>query len=333
MKLTPISESTIPFKEAATTYERLLYQIKKVIVGQDELIEKVMLSILIGGHCLLESPPGLAKTLLLKTISSTIGGAEFKRVQFTPDLLPADLTGMQIYHPEDHSFNFNPGPIFANLVLVDEINRAPAKVQSALLEAMQEKQVTVMGETHRLPDVFVVMATQNPFDHEGTYELPEAQIDRFIFKLSVDYPDQHEEESIVNRFCSALEPPLPEKACSLDDISSMRVLLEQVFIEAEIIHKIVQIVQATRNPEKCSIKELSGKLDYGASPRASIAIAQACKGLALLRGRNYVKLDDLNYLLKDILRHRIKPSYRSAMEGLTPERVVEIIAEKILSKA
>jgi MoxR-like ATPase len=318
------------FEETALLYERVLYQVKQVIVGQDDLIEKVMLSIVIGGHCLIESAPGLAKTLLLKTVAAAIKGS-FKRVQFTPDLLPSDLIGLQIYNQNNHSFSFTPGPIFGNLVLVDEINRAPAKVQSALLEAMQERQVTVAGETHTLDDVFVVLATQNPLEHEGTYALPEAQVDRFTFKLNINYPNSHEEESIVLRFCIAPTQYTVQPICSTDDLLKMRRLVDQVFIDPEIIHIIVQIVQATRQPKKYGLPELQDKIENGASPRASIALTQASKGLAMLRGRSYVLRQDLQDVLFDTLRHRIRPSYRATLDGIGPENIIRSLMSKFLA--
>jgi MoxR-like ATPase len=322
--------SNIRFEEASLLYERILYQVKQVIVGQEELIRKIFLSILIGGHCLLESPPGLAKTLLMKTLASVIK-ADYKRIQGTPDLMPSDLIGMQIYNPGTHSFSFNPGPIFANLVLVDEINRTTPKVQSALLEAMQEKQVTVAGETHKLSDLFTVLATQNPLEYEGTYPLPEAQLDRFTFKLLVDYPDIHQEESIVLRFCISPQQARVEPICTFTDLMKLRRLIDQVFVEPEIIRLIVQIVHATRRPREFGLPELEDKLEHGASPRASIILTQACKGMAILKGRGYVLLEDLQDIALDVLRHRIHLSYKASLENIKPDDLIKKIIHKLLT--
>lgn len=327
MRLTTFAESNIRFEEASLICERISYQVKQVIVGQENLIEKLILSLIIGGHCLLEGPPGLAKTLLLKTIASTFK-ADFKRIQFTSDLLPSDLLGFQSYNPHEHSFNFHYGPVFGNLILVDEINRAPAKVQSALLEAMQEKQITIGNQTYALPEVFLVLATQNPQEHEGTYALPEAQIDRFTFKLLADYPDFHEEESIINRFCILPKQKKIEPVCTLESLLRIRSLIEQVFVEPEIIHRIVKIAQATRQPQNFGLNILQDKIDYGISPRASIAMALAIKGLAIMRGRNYAKLQDLEEIICDTLRHRLVLSYKAQIEGMKTDQVIRIILKK-----
>jgi len=318
------------FEEAAALHEQIVNQIKQVIVGQDGLIERIMLSIIIGGHCLLEGAPGLAKTLLMKTICACVDGS-FKRIQFTPDLLPADLLGIQVYNPANQSFSFSPGPIFSNLVLVDEINRAPAKVQSALLEAMQEKQVTTAGLTYKLDELFTVLATQNPLEHEGTYPLPEAQIDRFTFKLLMQHPSQHEEEAIVQRFCVFPYQPTAERVCTPNELIRLRRLAEQVFVEPEIIHQIVKLVQATRHPERYRLDELKDKIEHGASPRASIILTQASKGLALLRGRSYVLMKDLQDIACDVLRHRIKPSYRALMEGVDADSILNILLNRLIA--
>ncbi len=328
MRLTTLAESNIHFEEAALVCERILYQVKQVIVGQENLIEKLTLSLIIGGHCLIEGAPGLAKTLLMKTISATIK-ADFKRIQFTNDLLPADLLGFQTYNSFEHSFSFNRGPIFGNLILVDEINRAPAKVQSALLEAMQEKQVTINGTTYPLEEVFLVLATQNPYEHEGTYALPDAQIDRFTFKLLANYPSAEEETSIINRFCLSPNLVKIKPVCTIENLLRIRRLTEQVFIEPEIVQRIVQIAQATRQPEQFGLSELKDKIEYGISPRASIALAQAIKGLAVLRGRNYARIQDLHEIVLDVFRHRLVVSYKAAIEGIKPEDIINIILKKV----
>ncbi|MDX1921265.1 MAG: MoxR family ATPase [Candidatus Caenarcaniphilales bacterium] len=331
MKLT-VSDKIIlanEFEKAAQSYEKLKYEIKKVIVGQDNLIEKIFLAILMGGHCLVEGPPGLAKTLIIKSFSAAIQ-SHFARIQFTPDLTPSDLTGMQLYNPLNHTFEFKEGPIFTNLLLVDEINRAPAKVQSALLECMQEKQVTIAGQTHRMEELFVVLATQNPQEHEGTYPLPEAQIDRFALKLIVDYPEQHDEESILLRFCSGNLEPEINNVCTVEEILQMRKLIDKVFIEPKIIQKIVKLVQASRKPQSFGLKDLNNIIAHGASPRASIYLAQASKGLALLRGRNYVLSQDLYDVVFDILRHRIQPSHRAQIDGIEAENIIQSLANKFI---
>lgn len=325
-----LPEDKNKFEQAAQFFERVNYQIRKVVVGQEELIEKILLGILVGGHSLIEGPPGLAKTLLLKTISATIN-CSFKRIQFTPDLLPGDLTGNYVYHPGKHAFEFRPGAIFGNLILIDELNRAPAKVQSALLECMQEKQVTVDGQTFALEDFFIVLGTQNPFDYEGTYPLSEAQTDRFIFKLLAKYPEIYEEETIVLRHClSAIEPSKSEPMCSMYDFLRIRELVDQVFIEPELIHKAVKLIQATRNPKAFGFKKLSELIERGASPRASIMLVQAAKGLAIFKGRSYVLLEDLQRIVFDVLRHRIYFSYHSELEKIDTETILEELVQAFL---
>jgi len=331
IKIDLLPEQKSQFERAAKFFERVNYQIRKIVVGQDDLIEKVLLGILVGGHSLIEGPPGLAKTLLLKTVSDSIS-CSFKRIQFTPDLLPGDLLGNYIYHPGKYNFEFKPGAIFGNLILVDELNRASARVQSALLECMQEKQVTVDSQTFKLDEFFVVLGTQNPLDHEGTYALSEAQTDRFMFKLLAKYPEIYEEEAIVLKHClSAIEPTKIEPVCSIYDFLQIRKLVDQVFVEPELIHKTVKLVQATRKPEEFGFKKFSEIIERGASPRASIMLIQAAKGLSLFNGRGYVLLGDLQKIVFDVLRHRVSLSYQAEAEKISSEEIIQEFSKEFLS--
>jgi MoxR-like ATPase len=315
------------YKEAANKIESALYEVKKVIVGQDYILERVLVGLLAGGHILLEGPPGLAKTLILKTFAEVLD-LKFQRVQFTPDLLPSDLIGTQIYNQKTGDFQTILGPVFANLILADEINRAPAKVQSALLEAMQEKQVTIAKETHHIEEPFIVLATQNPIEQEGTYQLPEAQIDRFMFKLLIGYPDTKEEISIINRFCTDAKAEV-KKAISKDELLNFQRLVHNVYVDPNIINFIADITSATRNPGNYKLEKISEYINYGASPRASINLTQSTKALALIKGRDYVKEEDVEALVYDVLRHRITLSYEGIMAKETPSSVLTTILQKI----
>lgn len=315
------------YKEAANKIESALYEVKKVIVGQDHILERILASLLCGGHILLEGPPGLAKTLILKTFAEVMD-LNFKRVQFTPDLLPSDLIGTQIYNQKTSDFETVLGPVFANIVLADEINRAPAKVQSALLEAMQEKQVTIAKETHKIENPFIVLATQNPIESEGTYQLPEAQIDRFMFKLLISYPSPKEEIAIINRFCTE-KIPLLDKAITKDELLRFQELVENVYVDPNIITFIADLVSATRHPYEYKLEKLSEYINYGASPRASLSLTQSAKALALIRGRDYVKDEDVEALIYDVLRHRITLSYEGIMAKESPESIIDSIVKKI----
>ena len=302
----------------------------RIIAGQGKLIDRLLLALIADGHVLLEGVPGLAKTLAVKTLAQTLNGT-FSRLQFTPDLLPADVVGTRIYNPSNQQFSVKQGPVFANIVLADEINRAPAKVQSALLEAMQERQVTVGGESMPLPSPFLVMATQNPIEQEGTYPLPEAQLDRFMFKLKITYPTRGEEAAVVNRMAH----PTPEvhavSVAKLSDILEARALLDRIYIDEKIVEYILDLVIATRPGQRneLSSRQAASKLDkfdglvsFGASPRASIALALAARGMALLAGRAYVLPQDVKDVTADVLRHRIVLSYEAEAENIDTDDIV-----------
>jgi MoxR-like ATPase len=295
-----------------------------VIVGQDALLERMMVALLARGHLLVEGVPGLAKTMAVKTLAQAIGG-EFQRVQFTPDLVPADIVGTRVFNQKLGEFQVSLGPVFANLVLADEINRAPAKVQSALLEAMQERQVTIGRETHRLPDPFLVMATQNPIESEGTYPLPEAQVDRFMLKILVGYPERDEELTVVQR--SLTPPPELRQALALDDLRSLQRTVLAVYVDPGLIAYAVTLAEATREPAAHGLEGLSGYVAYGASPRGPIALVQSARALALLRGRDYVIVQDLHALMKDTLRHRLVLTYQALAEDVTPDRILDEVLD------
>lgn len=320
-------EAKPEYSDAAKKIESALYEVKKVIVGQDYILERVLVGLLAGGHILLEGPPGLAKTLILKTFSEVLD-LDFQRVQFTPDLLPSDLIGTQIYNQKSGEFETVLGPIFSNLVLADEINRAPAKVQSALLEAMQEKQVTISKESHKISEPFIVLATQNPIESEGTYQLPEAQIDRFMFKLLISYPNTKEEISIINRFCTE-EKTAVKKAITKKELLNFQKLVDKVYVDPNIINLIADIVSATRNPGEYNLSSIETFISYAASPRASINLTHAAKAMALIKGRDYVKEDDIEALVYDVLRHRITLSYEGIMAKETPTSVIQKIFQKM----
>ena len=313
-------------ESTATLMERLLYEVKRVVVGQDRFLERVLVAMLAQGHLLVEGVPGLAKTLTIKTLARTIRGS-FKRIQFTPDLVPSDLIGTRIYNQKTGEFSTNLGPVFANLLLADEINRAPAKVQSALLEVMQERQVTIAGESHRVPDPFVVMATQNPIETEGTYPLPEAQVDRFMMKVLVDYPTEEEEFVIVERVTG----PAVEINAVADTfaLAALQRECRAVFCDPALMQYAVKLVGATRRPEKYDLADIKPYLNYGASPRATIGMVEGARALALLRGRRYVLPQDLVDLAPDVMRHRLVLSYEALAENITPEQIVQRVLKKI----
>jgi MoxR-like ATPase len=312
--------------DTATLMESILYEVKRVVVGQDRFLERVLVALLSEGHLLVEGVPGLAKTLTVKTLARTVGGS-FKRIQFTPDLVPADLVGTRIFNQKSGEFGTSLGPVFANLLLADEINRAPAKVQSALLEVMQEHQVTIAGETHRVPAPFVVMATQNPIETEGTYPLPEAQVDRFMMKVLVDYPSEEEEFVIAERVTGA-----PVSVGTVADTAQLLALQRQcreVYVDPSLMQYAVKLVSATRRPGKYGLPELQKYLTYGASPRATIGLIEGAKALALLRGRPYALPEDMVDLVPDVLRHRLVPSYEALSEGLTADDLVQRVLKKV----
>ncbi len=305
----------------------ILKQIENVIVGQKHVIERMLVALLCQGHVLIEGVPGLAKTLAVKTLSDTIQ-TKFQRIQFTPDLLPADLIGTMIYDQKEGTFKPRKGPIFANLILADEINRAPAKVQSALLEAMQERQVTIGDSTFALEEPFLVMATQNPIEQEGTYPLPEAQIDRFMLKIVIDYPSREEELEILRRMTRG-EVPQAQPVVSPDRIIKARKTIFEIYVDEKIESYIVDIVMATRRPADFGLKDLEPLIEYGASPRASIYLTLGSKAYAFLRGRGYVTPEDVRAIGMEVLRHRIIPSYEAEAEGVSTEQMITKIFETI----
>jgi MoxR-like ATPase len=306
--------------------EHVAYEVKKVIVGQDGLLERLMVALLARGHILVEGVPGLAKTLAIKSLAQSIGG-QFQRIQFTPDLVPADLIGTRIYNQKLGEFQTSLGPVFANLLLADEINRAPAKVQSALLEVMQERQVTIGRESHQVPKPFLVMATQNPIESEGTYQLPEAQLDRFMLKVMVGYPSPTEEFVIVERVTGANEQPRP--VISIDQLQQLQTASDAVFVDPALIEYAVKITNATRNPASIGLPELNRYLTFGASPRASINMILAGKALAFLRGRHYAVPHDVRDLALDVLRHRIVLSYEALADNVNPDDLLTRILNQI----
>ncbi len=313
-------------KEASLFVQQLNAELAKVIVGQKYLIDRLLITLLANGHILIEGVPGLAKTLAVKTLSKCIK-TDFQRIQFTPDLLPADLTGTLIYNPKDGKFTTKKGPIFSNLILADEINRAPAKVQSALLEAMQERQVTIGEDTFKLDDPFLVLATQNPIEQEGTYPLPEAQVDRFMLKIKIDYPNKKEEKEIMERMAGQ-EPSKVNAVISPEDIIKARNIVSEVYIDDKVKDYIVDLVYATRNPDEYNL-DIKNLIAYGASPRASIYLNIASRAHAFIRGRGYVTPEDVKEVGMDVLRHRIIVTYEAEAEEMTSEDIVKRIFDEI----
>ncbi|MEL6180949.1 MAG: AAA family ATPase [Myxococcota bacterium] len=307
--------------------ERIIGELERVIVGQRYMVERLLLGLLCDGHVLLEGVPGLAKTLTVKSLAKTLD-VDFQRLQFTPDLLPADLIGTMIYNQDTRDFTTKKGPIFTNLVLADEINRAPAKVQSALLEAMQEHQVTIGPTTHPLPNPFLVLATQNPLEQEGTYPLPEAQVDRFMLMITVSYPTREEERLIMDRMASGEKIEL-NAVSSVEDIFNARKLVHQIYLDDKIKDYIIDIIFATREPESFGLAQLSDLIDYGASPRASIYLNRAARAHAFLRQRGYVTPEDVKAVAPDVLRHRIILTYEAEAEEKTSEDILQTILEQI----
>ncbi len=302
-------------------------EVGKRVVGQEYMVERLLISLLTGGHVLLEGVPGLAKTLTVRTLAETIH-TTFQRIQFTPDLLPADVLGTQVFDQSTGSFSIKRGPIFANIVLADEINRAPAKVQAALLEAMQEKQVTLGGQTFRLEEPFLVLATQNPIEQEGTYPLPEAQVDRFMLKLRVGYPSREEEKEIMRRMASG-EPIAIDAIASPQAILEARHRITELYMDERIVDYIVDLVHATRYPADARLKDLAPLIEFGASPRATIALAQASRAHAFLRGRTYVTPDDVKAIAPDVLRHRILTTYEAEAENVSSDDIVTRILDTV----
>jgi MoxR-like ATPase len=310
--------------EDLPSLERTLVELRRVIVGQERLMERLLVALVAGGHCLLEGPPGLAKTLAVRTLADTTGGT-FARVQFTPDLLPADIVGTRIYRASSEKFDVELGPVFANFVLADEINRAPAKVQSALLEVMGEHQVTIGGQTHKVPSPFLVLATQNPIESEGVYALPEAQRDRFLMKVIIDYPSPLEEIEIVRRM--GVNPPTAAQVLDPESILALQKQANEVIVDQGTLDYAVNLVIATRDPANHGLPDLAEMIDYGASPRATLGLVAAGRAMALLRGRDYVVPQDIFDIAPDVLRHRLVLSY----EALAAELDVEQVLIRILS--
>ncbi len=315
-----MSDQTLSPAEISDRLEQALFEIRRVIAGQDAMLERVLVCLLAQGHLLIEGVPGLAKTLTIKTTASVLGGS-FARVQFTPDLVPADLVGTRVYRPDEGTFDTELGPVFTNFLLADEINRAPAKVQSALLEVMQERQVTIAHTTYPVPQPFLVMATQNPIESEGTYPLPEAQVDRFMLKILIGYPAHDEELTIVQRQLS--DPPELREVLSLDDLKQLQAAVAAVYVDPALISYTVALATATREPAAHGLPDLAGYVEYGASPRGPISITQASRALALLRGRDYANADDVRSLAKDALRHRLVLSYQALAENVGPDEILD----------
>jgi MoxR-like ATPase len=323
--ITAINEK---IKKESAFVTNLLFEIRKVIVGQDYLIERLLIGLLANGHILVEGVPGLAKTLSIKTLAQAIN-TKFQRLQFTPDLLPADLIGTLVYNPKDGAFTTKKGPLFANIILADEINRAPAKVQSALLEAMQERQVTIGENTFKLDEPFLVMATQNPIEHEGTYPLPEAQVDRFMLKVNITYPNIEEEHRILKRMGFTSKKNEVSAVINPEDIIRARSVVDEIYMDEKLEKYIIDIVFATREPKKYKLDDLSGLIQYGASPRATIYLALASKAYAFIQGRGYVTPQDVKMIGPDVLRHRVIVSYEAEAEEKTSEDIIKRIFEEV----
>ncbi len=312
-------------RAASAFCDDVFAEVGKVVVGQRDMIERVLIGLLTGGHCLIEGVPGLAKTLTVKTLAQTIE-ASFARVQFTPDLLPADITGTIIYNMHTGEFTQKRGPLFANLVLADEVNRAPAKVQSALLEAMQERQITIGDTTHRLPDPFLVLATQNPIEQEGTFPLPEAQLDRFMLLIKVDYPTATDERAMLDRMAT-IDAPVASEVTTITQILTARRMVSTIYLDDRVRDYIVHVVQATRRPRDYGLAELAPLIEYGASPRATLFLAAAARAHAFIRHRAYVTPDDIKAIAMDVMRHRVSVTYEAEAEDVSSEDVVRRVFE------
>lgn len=321
MQNVPSQEVALEIKEKSLKWQNLKTEIQKCIEGQDEIISQIFIGLLCNGHILLEGVPGLAKTTLIKSIAQALG-VNFSRIQFTPDLLPADLVGTLVYNPKTQEFQTKKGPIFANLILADEINRAPAKVQSALLQAMQEHQVTIGENTYDLPSPFIVFATQNPIEQEGTYRLPEAQVDRFMSKLIINYPEYEQEKNIITK---VFEPSKTNKVMDKQEIEDDQKLIHKIYIDEKIIEYILNIIFATRFPKKYNQEEIENLIEYGASPRATLALTQAAKAHAFLKKRYFVIPDDIKVVAPHILRHRILLTYQAEAENISSDQIIQQI--------
>ena len=307
----------------------LVSEVGKVLVGQEDMVARLLMGLLSGGHVLLEGVPGLAKTLMVKSLAEALD-TDFSRIQFTPDMLPADVVGTEVFNPKEGTYSVKKGPIFSNIVLADEINRAPAKVQAALLECMQEQQTTIGSETFQLADPFLVLATQNPIEQEGTYPLPEAQIDRFMMKVLITYPTADEERKIIDRMAGGVPSAEIQKAATVEQIIAAREVVEQVFVDEKVRSYIVELVRATRDPVGAGIAKLDGLIEMGASPRASIWLMKAAKAQAFMEGRSYATPHDVKSLAPDILRHRVALSYEAEAEGQGADDIIAIILDNVL---
>jgi MoxR-like ATPase len=314
--------------ELLTKLEQALFEIRRVIAGQEEMLERVLVCLLAGGHLLIEGVPGLAKTLTIKSTASVLGGT-FKRIQFTPDLVPSDLVGTRVFRPDKHDFEIDLGPVFCNFLLADEINRAPAKVQSALLEVMQERQVTIGHDTFPVPDPFLVLATQNPIESEGTYPLPEAQVDRFMLKVLVDYPAHDEELTVVAR--SLEGQPVLENVLSIEDLRELQQQVAKIYVDPTLISWVVDLASATRRPTDYGAPDMAPYVSYGASPRGPISVVAAARALALVRGRDYVVVADVEALVRDAFRHRLVLSYQALAEEVTADQVLDEVLAAVPS--
>ncbi len=311
------------------SFSALKAEVAKVLVGQDDMLHRLLLGLLAGGHVLLEGVPGLAKTLVVRTLADALDG-NFSRIQFTPDMLPGDVVGTQIFNPREGSYSVKKGPVFGNFVLADEINRAPAKVQSALLEAMQERQVTIGDQTFKLADPFLVLATQNPIEQEGTYPLPEAQLDRFMLKVKVGYPSREDEVKILDRMAGSSSEPHASKVMTCDEVLAARDVVRQIFVDDKVKRWAVELVAATRDPKAAGLPQLAPLIDNGASVRGSLSLIKVAKAHALLAGRDYVGPHDVKSVAHDVLRHRILPSYEAEAQGKTSDHLLDQILEHFL---
>jgi len=327
MEPTNIEEIKKQIEQESARWQGLKAEIKKQIVGQEHGIDRIIIGLLCNGHILLEGVPGIAKTTLIKAITKIIG-LTFSRIQFTPDLLPADLIGTLIYNPKTQDFETKKGPVFANVILADEINRAPAKVQSALLESMQEHQVTIGDNTHQLDRPFLVLATQNPIEQEGTYHLPEAQVDRFMFKILMTYPKYEEEKEVIKK---VFEPAPLQKLISKEDLERSQKLISQIYIDEKVVDYILSIIYATRSPKDYKLDDLAHMIEYGASPRATLALHHAARAHAFLKKRHFVIPDDIKAIAADVLRHRILVTYEAEAENITSDKIIEQILASIPS--
>ena len=307
----------------------LVNEIGKVLVGQETLVTRLLIGLLTGGHMLLEGMPGLAKTLTVRSMAEAINTG-FSRIQFTPDMLPADVIGTEVFNPKEATYGVKKGPIFSNLILADEINRAPAKVQAALLEAMQERQVTLGGHTYLLEEPFLVLATQNPIEQEGTYPLPEAQLDRFMMKIKVTYPNRDDERKVLDRVAGGQPTPVIQAITQSDDIAAARHVVQGVFVDDKVRDYIVDVVRASRTPLEAGIADLEGMIEYGASPRAGIALMLGAKAHAFLQGRTYTTPHDVKLLVPDVLRHRVRPSYEAEAQGKDSDDLIQRILDTVL---